>query len=646
MNSLNDYLCGLNKEQLEAATILNGPVLMLAGAGTGKTHTLMSRVAELITHGVFGQNILLLTFTNKAAREMKERIVKFIGEQGNFVTAMTFHAFCHKILLSYQSLCGLDRFTILNSGDDKTIMKLIRDNYVLENDIPSKEFPSCKDLLNISSDVINQELDLQFCVKSSHLDSVQSYSNEVCLIIEKYWEEKQQHSRLNFDDMLYYVVKLLEEYESVRQSLNMQYSYVMCDEYQDTNRIQDHLLQLLVKDTQNLCVVGDDNQSIYKFRGAVIENILSFSKRYQSCQTIMLTQNYRSTQEILDVSNAMMRHAKEGIPKKLVSTKHGNKPCLVMCQNDRLASRCIFDHIMHEYENGQPYHEQAILVRNGMTSATLEALFTKKHIPFKKFGGLKFLDRANVRDMLGFMRVIADPSDDLAWKRILPLYTGVGPKIATAVALAIQQDGIDVLDHLSIGSVTVRSSLSELYVHLTKWIMLDKVDDVIRSVYAHYRVLLERRFDKTKKVEDAQELQQRMTSLTQEVLTLRSLAGNARVLKTFLNDLTLEVEEPKDDSDAVVISTIHSAKGLEWNHVYLLQPSEELFSDRCETIEEAIANRAEERRVMYVALTRAKEKLQMVLAKNTMVRGRCSAASLSNFLMSDDCLQTFDVVNM
>mgnify|MGYP005762899657 FL=1 len=339
---LENFLLDLNKEQYDAETNIDGTHLILAGAGTGKTKMLVSRTAYMLSKGIEPQNILLLTFTNKAAGEMRERIGKMVGkEKASKITACTFHSFCAKFLGMNYELAGFPkRPNIIDDSDATEIMKLVISDTVKKLTDAGKiveNFPDEKTQIDVNSWSINNMRSLEDAVKQK--EKCYGYEKESIQVIRAFMDYKYQHNMVDYDDLLYYTVVALHRNEGARRSMDKHYQYIMCDEYQDTNIIQDDLLNLISRDYPNLAVVGDENQSIYRFRGAIVENILTFVKRHPGCKTTMLVQNYRSTQEILNVSNAVMGHAMEGVQKILRGQKNGEVPDFMVEENAMKSDR-------------------------------------------------------------------------------------------------------------------------------------------------------------------------------------------------------------------------------------------------------------------------------------------------------------------
>lgn len=640
---MND-LENLNQEQYKAATILNGYELMLAGAGTGKTHTLISRVAWMLEQGVYPEQILLLTFTKKAAAEMKDRLVKYAGEAGRRVEAGTFHSFIWKMMQCYQEQLGLPKhMRILDKGDDEILFRTRRKFYLDGSGLSKeecKEFPSVTELLTLISNAVNRMVDIEYEAFQEELESFFNYKDMALELIADYERCKEEEAYYNFDDLMKVWLQALKTNEVLKMQMNRRYMYVLCDEYQDTNLLQDAILKEMTETSGNLCVVGDDNQSIYRFRAAEIENILSFEETHENCQVIALTENYRSTQEILDVSNAMMVHATEGIPKVLHGQTHGNKPAYVMTADDRVAADYIVKAIQyHRRESQVKLSEQCVLVRKALSSWYLEQALIKAKIPFQKFGGKRFVDERNVKVILNILRLTLHPKDAIAWRGVLQEVPGIGPRSVEQLSAAASGAGLAILTNTAQymrRGMTLQMQLQPVAELLKQLELCSTVSDKISKAGEFYETMLKRQLTKTSSDKEAEKVETRLRDLPNEVATLCDMAGKARSVKQFLDDVTLDEPLNQTNTEVLTISTIHSAKGLEWEHVYILHPVEEVFHDWNASVQDL----AEERRVLYVAMTRAKKMLKFVQAESMQLNGRVVLTSMSSFLTPSDVQST------
>ena len=634
----------LNEQQRQAATIIDGYELMLAGAGTGKTHTLISRVAYMISSGVPAYRILLLTFTTKAAEEMRNRLVSYVGEIGRSVCAMTFHAFVLKILREYRSTLNLPEYTVIGTADDTSLFRQARnsclDSFSKEQ---KKEFPNASVLQKVLSNSINKQIPLELAILEEEDEAMMQYKDVVFSVFSYYQAKKDASNYVNFDDLLQTFLTVLESNAFFVNTLSERFTYVMCDEYQDTNKLQEKILLHLTSKNHNLCVVGDDNQSIYRFRAAEIGNILSFEERYQGCHVIPLVQNYRSSQEILDVSNCMMIHADVGIPKQLIGQFHGEKPLYIEAVDDVRAASHILDGVQYRQKYMHvPLSQQAILVRKSAGSAYVEQECYKRGIDCVKYGGRKFIEKKSVNVILSFMRISLNDCDELAWGNILGEYPGIGARTIEKMLPRLRERGVDVMlrpaKHFK-QSMRISAIVADF---ANFWDALESslnIKDKLAVIEDYYYHLLDRQYERTSSDKEAEVLVNAMHELTSDVAILQGMAKGTRSVRGFLDMLTLDGQKENDENhDKLVISTVHSAKGLEWDTVFLLHPVEEVFSD-FNGDKDAIS---EERRVMYVALTRAKKHLELVQAKNMILNGQFIASHMSSFLDFDDVKSTMN----
>lgn len=602
-----------NIQQKEAIETIEGNLLLLAGAGTGKTATLVERTANMLKQGIRPESILLLTFTNKAAKEMKSRIMDKVGE-GEKITATTFHSFCYRFLIQhmyYLKEVGYHtKIQIIDGGEQGDIIRTIRDKKIKE--MRYGKFPSRKILTDLYSASINARVSYTDICKKCR--AIKGYERECVEVLREYDQYKRDRQYMDFDDLLYWTIYILENHENVRRRMDHTYKYIMCDEYQDTNVIQDYLLDLLCRDISNLAVVGDDNQSIYRFRGAHIENILTFPDRHEGCRVIKLEENYRSTQEILDVSNEMMKHARVGYPKRLHGQVHGETVRIQSYQRET----DLLDDIMSIIENRDcELKDIAVIVRSSYQSNRLELRLNREGIPFKKFGGKGFFEKKVVRDVLSYLRVAEDDGDVLAWLRLLQLYPGIGPAKAEYISDILGKNGVEEIEE----SMTFRTEkyyqtlqgIHDLILDLRKRRLLDQIDTVLNVYNDHQKSQITKKRNGSRLEEELAELEHGM----QEATMLLEFAKDYDTTKEFLDDVVLNASAEKDADDYLNITTIHSAKGLEYNTVILLDPVEEEYHRRDESEEEE----DETLRCLYVALTRAKERMYLMMneAKNGKV---------------------------
>lgn len=637
----------LDAQQRAAATTVDGPVLILAGAGTGKTRTLMARTAYMLQEGIAPENILLLTFTNKAARELKTRLIDVTGSKSQSITASTFHSFCLLCFRNYGRVFNFPAYRVIDTDDDKVLLHHIMRLYWDETGVSKQrqqEYPSVRVLMNCIELAANKCVSIED-IMPDYMPDFSAYFDDCLAIIEKYTESKKAQMYLNFTDILTVFLRYLREIPDFCDLLSDQFRYIMCDEYQDTNLLQDCILTELTRKYNNLCVVGDDNQSIYRFRAANIENILNFESTHPGCTVIKLTENYRSSQEILDVSNCMMTHAEEGIKKTLHGQVHGDKPMLVSVLDSQQGAEWILGKVAEFQKQGVSLSSQAVLVRNALVSAAVEIRCMKEKIPFKKYGGKKFIDNKNVKMMMNFLHLDMNEKDSLAWRAILSEYPGVGPKAVDVFMSNIAVFGVDVMMNLRkyiMGNVAAVTSVADFSTFWDKLKSCKTVASRIIVIRDYYANLLERKIMATTSAKRVDEFTGHKRDLISQCDVLLDMAGDALSTQLFLDSLSLEAIEAVDNQDALVISTIHSAKGLEWDVVYLLCPAAQLFEGLCRLPEDV----NEERRVMYVALTRAKKHLFLVHLDSGMLYGTVIPYRVSDFLCHKDVLSTINLANV
>jgi len=607
--SPRDFSAELNPQQAAAATHADGPLLIIAGAGTGKTRTLVYRVAHLIERGVQAERILLLTFTRRAAQEMLSRVEKLVGSSSKRVHGGTFHATAHRLLRRYGQAAGLAKdFTIMDQADSADLMQLSRAQ--LGYGAKAKRFPKKETLQHVYSRHINTGISVEDIIRDEYPQFV-DYIEDFGKIYGDYTRRKQERNLVDYDDLLLFWALLLEAAPELAKKISGMYDHILVDEYQDTNVLQARILRGMCISHRNITVVGDDAQSIYSFRGANFRNILDFPKQFEGATTVTLEQNYRSTQPILSVTNTLISRAAERFTKNLWTERTGGEmPWLVAARDEQQQTQFVVDRILELHEEGTRLGEIAVLFRAGYMSADLEIELTNRKIPFEKWGGLKFLEAAHVKDVLAFLRILENPRDEVSWYRLLLLLPGIGDATARAAidsmaaaawesaafgryappprARAAHAALVDLLDGLRNGPVQDEAQVSA---------------DIAR-VRLLYDNILRERYDR---------VEPRLADLDQ----LQIIAGGYPDRATFLSALALEPPQAtqdlpggsKDEDDCLVLSTAHSAKGKEWDAVFVIWAVDGWFpSARCLNSDEETE---EERRLMYVALTRARNYLSV-----------------------------------
>ena len=636
-----DYDAELNPGQLAAACALEGPVLVIAGAGSGKTRTLVYRVARLIESGIPPESILLLTFTRKAAQEMIQRVGLLIGGRSESVTGGTFHSVANMLLRRYGRAIGLEPgFTILDRGDSEDVINLLRTQHGLHD--KARHFPRKNTLNEIFSKAANKLLPVEDVVLQE-FPQFEEEIEDLQQLQRAFDAYKRQRLLVDYDDLLSRLRELLASDEHVRLRISESYRYMMVDEYQDTNRLQAELVRGMAFTHDNVMAVGDDAQSVYAFRGATFRNIMDFPKLFPGTQLFKLEENYRSTQPILTLANEVISLAAEKYPKKLFTRKqHGPTPVLAKGVDENAQSRFVAQRIMELREEGVPLSEIAVLFRSSFHSFDLEIELARRNVPFVKRGGFKFIETAHVKDMIAHLRVIQNPRDAVSWNRLLTLVEGVGPKKSQNLIGAIFREGsngLDVLKAAATGTGVSAQGLKELACVLEDVGGGDTMTpaEQVTTVYGYYLPILRRQYDDhPKRVKDLEHL--------------ATIAERYGRLESFLADLTLEppnesvvdVEAPDRDEERLILSTIHSAKGLEWHSVFIIWTLDGKFPSLYSfTAEEDLE---EERRLFYVAITRAKENLYLTYPVNVYDRASGMILSKPTRFLDEvryDCLDTW-----
>ena len=658
----------LNDRQLEAVLATEGPLLILAGAGSGKTTVLINRVANLLKYGrasdssdlpagadeaalrllesggpeaeamaaldpVAPWRILAITFTNKAADEMKSRLEKMLGPDANDIWACTFHSACVRILRRDADKLGFaDNFTIYDTADSQSLVKRI----LKEMDLDEKTYPVRSVIGEIS-----RAKDAQMGPEE-YLRQARSSNDfrriRVGQIYQEYMRRMFAANAMDFDDLIAFTVKLLQEFEDVRVYWQRRFQYVLVDEYQDTNHLQYLLASTLAGGWGNICVVGDDDQSIYKFRGATIENILSFEKQFPHCRTIRLEQNYRSTGHILDAANAVIRNNMGRKGKELwTNAGPGDKIELYCADNENEEAQFVASTIVSSFGQGANWRDHAVLYRMNAQSNQLEFAFKRSGIPYRIIGGTRFFDHAEIKDMLAYLNVIASPADDLRLVRIVNSPPrGIGERsmeIAREIAQQENQSLFSVLNSAdqypdlkrAAGKMMLFTRMIEELRSFSENNPPDALYDELLEKTGYLRLLESSSDDKDiTRAENVRELKSSILSFMKESgdLTLDGYLANVA--------LYTDLDAYDKDADSVVLMTMHSAKGLEFPTVFLVGMEETIFPGMRAIGEPE--EMEEERRLCYVAITRAKRRLYLVCARQRMLFGRTTANRASRFV--------------
>ncbi|MBN1576527.1 MAG: ATP-dependent helicase [Chitinispirillaceae bacterium] len=640
----HEYLQELNDQQREAVTYGDGPLLVVAGAGSGKTRTLAYRVCYLIAQGVAPERIMLLTFTRRAAREMLNRAAAVLGDKAAIVSEVwggTFHATANRLLRIYGKALDLaPEFTIMDQSDAEDMLQVIRHRMIGKQ--VKGRFPRKGTLLAIYSRRMNsgEELDL---ILQNRFPWCERWIEELKNIYKEYVSAKQRRNVLDYDDLLAYWRCLLSD-TGAAKPVEERFDHILVDEYQDTNRLQAEILLGMRRSNHNIMAVGDDAQSIYSFRAATVRNMLDFHALFPDTHTVLLEQNYRSREPILRTTNRVIAQARERFSKTLFSIREGcDAPQLVTCSDEEHEAETVVGKVLYHYEQGIALHDQAVLFRAGSHSAALELALMKKEIPFHKWGGLKFLEAAHIKDFISFMRLLENPRDEISWFRVLQLYEGVGPSTAAAVYeyLASQQFNAALIASAPVSPKVQRelAALGKLFGDLAAEatelaVQLDRVSRL-------YLPLLERNYENS---------QPRRNDIEHII----ELAAPYRSRSRFLAEITLDPPNstsdfagpPSRDEDYLILSTIHSAKGCEWDVVYLIHAADGcLPSDMATGSDEEIE---EELRLAYVAMTRARDRLYVTWPmrfyshpmgfSDGHVYGQCSRFFTKDVLATMECV--------
>ena len=598
-----DYRQELNEGQHAAVTAMDGPLLVIAGAGTGKTRTLVYRVARLVDLGVDPQSILLLTFTRRAAEEMLRRASLLMDNRCEKVAGGTFHSFANLVLRQFGRKLGLaSAFTIMDRTDSEDVIQHLRTEMGLNT--KEKRFPRKQTVAEIHSMALNKQLPISDLIESDYPHLFESL-DDLLTLCQRYTDYKRGRILLDYDDLLIQLRDLLSDHEEVRCHLSDRYRYILVDEYQDTNRLQSQIIRLLAATHNNVMVVGDDAQSIYSFRGANFRNIMDFPTEFPGTNLIYLEENYRSTQPILSFTNEIIRRAKERYDKKLFTHKEkGDLPLLVRAENEQMQSRFVCQKVLELREEGVPLWDMAVLFRSSFHSFDVEIELTRHNIPFVKRGGFQFMESAHIKDLLAHLRITYNPHDTVSWGRALLLLEGVGPQLCQKVIQWVSEGGLPwerLRSFSAKGKVAMGlKTLAQVLEACEEW---TRPPQQAQYLTQYYLPILKRKYpdDHPKRSRDIEHF----LNITERYASLERL----------LSDMALE--PPSDsaggvlavdpDEGPLVLSTIHSAKGLEWNSVFIIWALEGRFPSfyNVNTEEEL----EEERRLLYVAATRAKENL-------------------------------------
>lgn len=629
---MNNMLDKLNERQKEAVLATEGPVLVLAGAGSGKTTVLVNRIAYMISEKhIRPWNILAITFTNKAAREMKDRIERLLGDTAKDMWIGTFHSVCVRILRSCIDLLGYSRdFVIYDTADTKTVMK----ECLRELDIDEKSFP-VRNVLSIISNAKNDLMDaatFENVYKSDYRMSI------IAKIYYRYQTKLRKNNAVDFDDIILNTVKILSENPDVLSKYQDKFQYILVDEYQDTNNSQYLLINLLAQTNRNLCVVGDDDQSIYKFRGANIGNILNFEDDYSDVQKITLDQNYRSTQNILDAANSVISNNKGRMGKSLwTSNGDGNKVFVYTGTNEYDEARYIARQIKKHFDEQGSFSDCAILYRTNAQSRVIEEMLMRESVPYKVLSGLRFYDRKEIKDIIAYLRVVYNPNDDVSLARIInePKRKIGNATLEKARNIAREKETslYDVISHAD-DYPEFKTAIKKLLSFSEIIQSLIKLKDTVTIEDLTGRILNDTGYMPALVMEDTTESKTRIENLGEFISVITEFEKNeetGNTLGEFLENISLvsDIDGYDENEDSAVLMTIHSAKGLEFPIVFLSGLEEGLFPGMRSM--ESDDDIEEERRLCYVAITRAKEQLYITKTISRTIHGKTMPTTASRF---------------
>ena len=605
-----DYASALNAAQYEAVMHINGASLVIAGAGTGKTRTLIYRLARLVEDGVPPESILLLTFTRKASAEMLRRASILLDGRCERVSGGTFHSFALLTLRNKAEALGYETtFNVIDQSDSHDVLNLLRTR--LKFDKTKRRFPRKETLLRIFNLSVNRCVAVEDVLEKDFPFFLDEF-DKINLLLKNYESYKKQHNLMDYDDLLVNLLALLQNNDTIRKELNKKYNYVMVDEYQDTNRLQHEIIMHLGGDNQNIMAVGDDAQSIYSFRGADFLNIMTFPDAFETCKIFRIEENYRSTQPILDMTNLIIASAAYKYEKELFTRKvSGEKPMIISAMNEQQQSLFVVQQILELREQSIDLEDIAVLFRSGFLSFDLEIELSKANIPYRKFGGMKFMETAHIKDLLSYFKIMYNEYDAISWTRVLLLVEGIGPRTAMRIVDAISEKKLGLDGNVN---ATLIPKNRERIVALFNMLFSLKsskksIAEKAEILLEYYKPLLEKKYD------DWQKRQKDLNMFLE-------IAERYRSMNDFLNDMAIEppvesvadLGEESKEEEFLTISTIHSAKGLEWKVVLIIWALDGRFPAGKSA--ESIDTLEEERRLFYVACTRAKERLYITYPTN------------------------------
>jgi len=623
-------LKGLNKEQLTAVKHIDGPMLVLAGAGSGKTRVLTNRIAYLIENGISSDNILAITFTNKAAKEMKEREYKLIGNDAKSIQISTFHSLGLKLLKeNYSKLGYKSNFVILDSDDTLSVVRKIMKELNL-----NPKFYNARDIRNKISSAKNELLTPSQYAKME-------FDQNIISVYEKYNKKLLINNSVDFDDLLILPIKLFREYPDVLKYYQDKYKYVLIDEYQDTNEAQYIFSKMLCNNHKNIFVVGDNDQAIYAFRGANYKNILNFEKDYPDCKVILLEENYRSTQNILDAANSVIKHNKMRKDKNLwCNNDVGSKVKYIKTDSDKDECAYVSDKIKELSKNNVSYEDIAILYRTNAQSRLIEEEMLKNGIPYRIIGSFYFYNRKEIKDLLCYLRLINNEDDDVSLLRVINTpKRGIGEKTIENISEYANENGLSLFNAINSGKeLSFKNLILKMRSKCENLTLTQMVDVVLEDSGLKQDLINEKTLESEIRLENLEEFKSITKSYEEEYGVIS--------LTDFLNEVSLvsDISEHQDSNNKVSLMTIHAVKGLEFDNVFIVGMEEGIFPHYNSINEGTMAAIEEERRLCYVAITRAKKNLWMLNAKKRMLFGNTQVNLPSRFMDEID-LRYIDIEN-
>lgn len=629
---MTELLLNMNEKQKEAIEYTKGPLLVMAGAGSGKTRVLTHRIAYLLqVEKVPAWKILAITFTNKAAKEMKERLESLVGTMANDMWVSTFHAMCVRILRREAQHIGYTRnFTIIDTSEQKTLMKRL----LKSKNLDDKKFNE-KMILNYISDAKNQMVSPKVALQEAN----EWFSRVLAECYDAYEKELFKNQAFDFDDLIMKTVELFYVYPNILVDYQEKFEYIHVDEYQDTNKAQYELVLMLSKKHRNLCVVGDSDQSIYGWRGADMHNILNFSKDFPNAKTVLLEQNYRSTQTILHAANDVIANNDNRIEKKLwTQNAVGSKIMRYQAFSESDEASFVAQQIQEAHDKNEKFSNMAVLYRANAQSRVLEDALMRHKIPYKIVGGLRFYDRTEIKDVLAYLRVIANPDDDLSVERVINVpKRSVGKTSVDKLREFAQEHNMSLFKAAqNVSAINISSKAANgirqfvsIITNLQTYAncsMKELVEQLLTQTGYEQSLLVEGTLEATGRLENIKEFQSVTTTFDENYEPMEDVTK----LATFLTDFALDnTQDSTDVQNAVTLMTLHSAKGLEFPIIFIVGLEEKIFPSSRSVFEQDIE---EERRLMYVGITRAREQLYLTNATSRLLYGQVQRYMPSRFL--------------